>query len=166
MKVLKFGGTSLGDATRMRQVASILQQEEDCIVVCSAMAGVTNTLIDTGRLWELENIDRALDLLRGLQQHFNKTCYELFPDITEATLSIDMLNGHFKKMESLLRTPYSRTDEYWLQAQGEIITSKLFTDFLNAHNGGFKLLNAFDFMHLGADGEPSLLDIHQRILRL
>lgn len=166
MKVLKFGGTSLGDAARMRQVASILQKEEDCIVVCSAMSGVTNTLIDTGRLWGLGNTDRALELLQGLYQHFNKTCYELFPDFSEATLSIDMLSEHFKKMESLLSASYSRSDEYWLLAQGEIITSKLFTDFLNARNEGFKLLNAFDFMHLGADGEPSLIDIHQRILRL
>lgn len=166
MKVLKFGGTSLGDASRMHRVAEILSSEENCIVVCSAMSGVTNSLVDIGRLWSLGNIDRALELLHELHHHFNKTCYDLFPDFSDSTATLDMLTGHFARMESRLNLSYSKTDEYWLLAQGEIITSKLFADYLNSKGGGFKLLDAFEFMHLGADGEPSLIDIHQRILQL
>lgn len=166
MKVLKFGGTSLGDASRMRQVADIIGHEDDCLVVCSAMSGVTNTLTDIGRLLSLDNTDRALELLQELHQHFNKTCYDLFPDFSDASATLDMLAAHFAEIQSLFNMAYTKREAYWLLAQGEIITCKLFVDFLNASGGGFQLLDAFDLMHLGADGEPSLSDIHERILRL
>jgi aspartate kinase len=166
MKVLKFGGTSLGDASRMRQVAEIIGGEEDCIVVCSAMSGVTNTLTDIARLWSLGNTHRALGLLSDLHHLYNKTCYDLFPDLSEASASLDMLATHFATIGSLLNGTHNKKDDFWLLAQGEIITCKLFVDFLNANGGGFKLINAFDFMHLGVDGEPSIIDIHARLLRL
>jgi aspartate kinase len=166
MKVLKFGGTSLGNASRMLQVAEIIRREEDCIVVCSAMTGVTNTLTDIARLWSLDNSDRALDLLSELHHLFNKTCYDLFPDFSDASESLDMLVAHFTKIGTRLNGSYTKRDEYWLLAQGEIITCNLFVDFLNANGDGFKLMNAFDFLHLGNNGEPSLINIHERILRL
>ena len=44
MKVLKFGGTSVGSAQRIKNVASIICDQEQKIVVLSAMAGTTNSL--------------------------------------------------------------------------------------------------------------------------
>ena len=46
MKVLKFGGTSVGSAQRIKNVASIICDQEQKIVVLSAMAGTTNSLVE------------------------------------------------------------------------------------------------------------------------
>ncbi len=46
MKVLKFGGTSVGSAQRMKEVAKLITDGERKIVVLSAMSGTTNTLVD------------------------------------------------------------------------------------------------------------------------
>ena len=46
MKVLKFGGTSVGSAQRMKDVAKLITDGEQKIVVLSAMSGTTNTLVE------------------------------------------------------------------------------------------------------------------------
>ena len=46
MKVLKFGGTSVGSAQRMKEVAKLITDGERKIVVLSAMSGTTNTLVE------------------------------------------------------------------------------------------------------------------------
>ena len=46
MKVLKFGGTSVGSAQRMKEVAKLITDGEQKIVVLSAMSGTTNTLVE------------------------------------------------------------------------------------------------------------------------
>ena len=166
MKILKFGGTSLGDASQMRKVAAIVSHETDCVVVCSAMAGVTNTLVDMARLWSLGNTDRIVVLLQELHMRFDRACYELFPDFSEASVSLDMISEHIYQMEKCLLEPYSLTSEYWLLSQGEVITSRLFTEYLNAKGGGFELIDAFGFMHLQEDGEPSVDSVREHLFRL
>ena len=46
MKVLKFGGTSVGSAQRIKEVAKLITDGERKIVVLSAMSGTTNTLVE------------------------------------------------------------------------------------------------------------------------
>ena len=43
MVVLKFGGTSVGSAVRIEEVASLINTSEQKIVVLSAMSGTTNS---------------------------------------------------------------------------------------------------------------------------
>ncbi len=166
MKVLKFGGTSLGDASQMKKVAAIVSHENDCVVVCSAMAGVTNTLVDMARLWNLGNTDRIMVLLQELHMRFDKTCYELFPDFSEASGFLDMIAEHIYQVEKRLLEPYSLSSEYWLLSQGEVITSRLFTEYLNAKGGGFELIDAFGFMRLQEDGEPSVASVQRHLFGL
>jgi len=46
MKVLKFGGTSVGSAARMKEVARLICDGNQKIVVLSAMSGTTNSLVE------------------------------------------------------------------------------------------------------------------------
>ena len=45
MKVMKFGGTSVGTPQRIRNVVGLINDNEPKIVVLSALSGTTNTLI-------------------------------------------------------------------------------------------------------------------------
>jgi len=166
MKVLKFGGTSLGDASRIRQVAAIVNDERHCVVVCSAMAGVTNTLTDISRLWKNGNTVRAKDLLGDLYALFSKTCYALFPDYSDASSSMDMVTDQLNQVSCLIGEPYTVAGEHWILGRGEVITSGIITDFLNFDGGGYEVIDALGFMRLQEDGEPSVNEIRENILRL
>ncbi len=163
MIVMKFGGTSLGNAERIRSVVRLIGKNENCFVVCSAMGGVTNTLVDIARSWKSGNMQKAAELINGLRSHFSQTCYSLFNDTGAAALSVSSVNNHFDKMQDRLKNSYSHNEENWLLAQGEIITSEIVAHYMNTEGITVSWLNALDFMRTGADDEPSVIDIRRRI---
>ena len=166
MVVMKFGGTSLGNASRIRQVAGLIGRRNDCFVVCSAMSGVTNTLVDTAGYWKSGDHEQAGQLISGLRKHFEQTCYELFDDEEATTNAAGIVNDHFANVYNRLRSGYNLHNENWLLALGEIVTSEIIALYLNAINIPVTLLNALDFTVTGSDGEPSVEDMRQRIRAL
>ena len=51
MKVLKFGGTSVGSAENIRRVKEIVKgQDDDVIVVVSALGGITDKILNASRM--------------------------------------------------------------------------------------------------------------------
>ncbi len=166
MVVMKFGGTSLGDASRIRQVAGLISKRSDCFVICSAMSGVTNTLVDVAGYWKSGNNGQARELISGLREHFKQTCCELFDDDEATTIATGIVNDHFGRVMDRLVTGYSIHNENWLLARGEIITSEIIAHYLNSIDIPVTWLNALDFTVTGSDGEPSVDDMRQRLERL
>ena len=68
MKVLKFGGTSVGSAERMKSVAKLITDGDKKIVVLSAMSGTTNTLVEISDYLYKKNPDGANDIINKLEQ--------------------------------------------------------------------------------------------------
>ena len=84
MKVLKFGGTSVGSAERIKSVAELINDGQPKIVVLSAMSGTTNTLVEiSGYLYKNER-QKALETIQNLELNYFITISELFT--TEAYL--------------------------------------------------------------------------------
>ena len=78
MKVLKFGGTSVGSAVRMRGVADIVVNDEPKIVVLSAMSGTTNSLVAIGHKLYADDKDGAKQLISELEAKYYDTVKELY----------------------------------------------------------------------------------------
>ena len=70
MKVLKFGGTSVGTAQRMQHVARLVCDGESKIVVLSAMAGTTDTLVEIADYLYKKNPDTANEIINRLQRKY------------------------------------------------------------------------------------------------
>ena len=70
MKVLKFGGTSVGSAQRIKNVASIVCDQEQKIVVLSAMAGTTNSLVEISECFHKKDPEKANAVLSSLEQAY------------------------------------------------------------------------------------------------
>jgi len=70
MKVLKFGGTSVGSAARMKNVAKLICDGDQKIVILSAMSGTTNNLIEISDYFYKNNISGALEKINILQQKY------------------------------------------------------------------------------------------------
>lgn len=166
MKVLKFGGTSLGTPERMRAVARIIEREENCIVVCSAMAGVTDTLVNLGFLWKQKNHYEKARQLNELFYRFESTCYELACNECDLGFYQGLIRSDFAEIEKVLSGSWSAVGEKWLLAQGEFITTKIFSQYLNSAGISSRWLNAFLFMHKNAIGEPDVEKIACNISQL
>ncbi|TVR71260.1 MAG: aspartate kinase [Marinilabiliales bacterium] len=163
MIVMKFGGTSLGNAERIRQVAELIKRRDESFIICSAMSGVTNSLVDISGHWKAGNREVVAEIIAGLKKHFELTCYDLF-DNEKATLeATSIVSGHFEMLTGRLGEDYSIHNENWLLSRGEIITSEIFALYLNSCGISVTWLNALDFTVTGSDGEPSVTDMRQRL---
>jgi aspartate kinase len=163
MKVLKFGGTSIGSASRMRDVARIIEGEENCVVVCSAMAGVTDRLVELSDTWKAADSELAESLKKKLFFHFESTCYGLMQGIAVFETCHSIIIDQFYKIDKMLSGSWSEVKEKWLLAQGEIITTLIFDHYLNHSGIAFQWLNAYDFMQKNAEGEPVVADIFNKL---
>ena len=79
MKVLKFGGTSVGSAQRMKEVAKLITDGERKIVVLSAMSGTTNTLVEISDYLYKKNPEGANEIINRLETKYRQHIDELMP---------------------------------------------------------------------------------------
>ena len=73
MKVLKFGGTSVGSPARMKALLDIINPAERQVVVLSAVSGTTNSLVEIGQAYLAGDKKKAAQLITIL-----KDKYEIF----------------------------------------------------------------------------------------
>lgn len=140
IKTLKFGGTSVGSAENMRKVSAIIQSENSRLTVLSAMSGTTDALIRIST-----TTDKALrgETLEMLRQKYSGCINDLFRDGSKCIAKLD---------ETLCLISHLESDKKIL-AQGELLTTFIFTEFLREQGLKAELLNAPDFMVTDADGK-------------
>ena len=79
MKVMKFGGTSVGTPTRMKEVTKLVTKSgEPVFVVLSAMAGTTNSLVEISDYLYKKNPDGANEIINQLERKYLKHIDELY----------------------------------------------------------------------------------------
>ncbi len=154
MKVLKFGGTSVGSVNRMKHVAELVVERGRNIVVLSAMAGTTNTLVDICEYLEKGNRDGALETLNSLQSKYAEVVAELFSnnadDRNKAVAIIDKILGMIRSISSL---DYNEHYAKEILAQGELISTNLFHLHLLSRGVRSILLPALDYMRINEEAE-------------
>lgn len=105
MKVLKFGGTSVGTVESINQVIQIIKENLDeglkIAVVYSAMGGVTNRLIEIGKMASQSDLDYLENLRSVEERHFNAVRGLI--DIKNQSSAIAKVKGLFNELEDLLR---------------------------------------------------------------
>jgi aspartokinase/homoserine dehydrogenase 1 len=105
MHVLKFGGTSIGDADRIRDVARIVAARagtERLVVVVSAMAGVTTSLIRAATLASADEGDEAAGILRSLAELQHGTALAV-ADAAGLDALVEALESRTRDVDSLVR---------------------------------------------------------------
>jgi aspartate kinase len=164
MKVLKFGGTSVGKPERMHSVAKLISDPSQKIVVLSAVSGTTNALVDISDKLTKNNHKAAEDAIVAL--------FTPYKDFVEQLYSTDAskAKGHaiVKKHEDLIRSylgmaGFGDKETRLFLAQGELISTHLFQEYLAEQGYSSALLPALDFMKTDADSEPILDYIEERL---
>ena len=158
MLVLKFGGTSVGSAQRMRDVLEILNRSsEQKMVVLSAMAGTTNALVGITKELREHRIDRATSMLDSLQRSYEQTCLELFTNQQQYLLqALGIVEEVFAFLKERTVLSLRRDVSNEVLAQGEILSTNLFHILVISEGQESALLPALDFMRLNEKSEPFL----------
>lgn len=79
MKVMKFGGTSVGSAQRMKDVCRLITQDgTPNMIVLSAMSGTTNTLVEISDYLYKKNPEGANNVINQLEQKYRQHVDELY----------------------------------------------------------------------------------------
>lgn len=167
MLILKFGGTSVGSAARMKKVAELLQEVPGKkIVVLSAMSGTTNSLVEIANyLFEKKN-SIAADLIEGLRAKYYKEVDELFADDFFKTKGKELVDSHFDFLLTFTQDSFTIHEEKAVLAQGELLSTALFHLYLEEVNKASKLLSALQFMRIDKDLEPDHFYIKENLSRL
>ena len=157
MKILKFGGTSVGSASRMKAVVDLIANDEPKIVVLSAMSGTTNQLLQIADYLRLGNAGGASDTLQSLKNKYRQECADL-------GIGFEVLEPFFVALRRLCLQSYRPQTEKEIVCYGELISTTMFTTYMVQAGYDAVLLPALDYMRINADGEPDLEET-ERLLR-
>jgi len=166
MNVLKFGGTSVGSVENMHMVKDIIVDGTKKVVVLSAMSGTTNALVEIHRLAVENQYDIALGNLVSLQRHYSKVLDELFEKSDLKQVVSNYVDGVFQELTSLISNPSQSFLYNNIVSKGELLSTYMFTYFLESQHVKARLLPALEFMRIDKDGEPDNFYIKQNLNRL
>lgn len=163
MKVLKFGGTSVGSPENMRAVMDLVTDGEQKIVVLSAMSGTTNSLVEISNYLKKKNKDTARICIGKLEDNYKKVVAELFTSEENKEKGKQLIKAVFQTIKSFTSGTFGEVGENTILAQGEIISTNLVTMLMNENGHDTKLLPALDFMRIDEDKAADLNYIRDHI---
>lgn len=155
MNVLKFGGTSVGSAERMKALSNLIQTVKGKkIVVLSAMSGTTNNLVEISKSLYNKNTEEATVLINKLENNYNNVVNELFSSAEYKTKGEDLVKNHFSFLKSFTLDMFTANEEKAILAQGELLSTALFYFYLSENSINSVLLPALNFMRIDENDEP------------
>jgi aspartate kinase len=164
MKIMKFGGTSVGKPQRMHEVAQLITSgSEDKIVVLSAVSGTTNALVEIGNLLSERNKEKAKEKIDALEAQYKSFVNELVKKQDSTEKANGILREHFEFLNIILKISYSEALNKDILAQGELLSTKLFSVYLDEKGIQHELLPALDFMSIDSNDEPQVEVIREKL---
>lgn len=163
MKVLKFGGTSVGSPERIKHVARLLGANCGDIVVLSAMSGTTNTLVEISDYLYKGNIPGAQETLNRLEKRYKEVSAELLGGWSTSEAA---LKRSFAVIRSYFGRPFNEEGEKEILAQGELMSTALMAEVLRRSGMRVVMLPALDFMRTDDKGEPDMAFVRAQLHRL
>jgi aspartate kinase len=168
LKVMKFGGTSVGKPERMRQVSQLITADKSVrtIVVLSALSGTTNALVEIGNAIAAGQREKAKELIDKLEAHYQSFVNDLVKTRPSLAKAMAIVAEHFEFLTIILRISFSEALSKDILAQGELLSTKLFSVFLEEHGIDHTLLPALEFMSIDAHDEPQINTIKTKLTHL
>lgn len=167
MKVMKFGGTSVGTPARMKDVTKLVTASgEPVFVVLSAMSGTTNSLVEISDYLYKKNPEGANDVINKLEKKYMDHVNELYSTDEWREKTRKFLSEEFKYLRSFTKELFTSFEEKNIVAQGEVISTNMVTNYMKEQGINAKLLSALDFMRTDKNSEPDLAYIKDKLNKL
>ena len=164
MKVMKFGGTSVGTPQRMKDVAQLVTKSgEPVFVVLSAMSGTTNALVEISDYLYKKNPDGAYEVINTLEKKYLRHIEELYSTAEMKEQTRQFLQQEFQYLRSFTKELFTSFEEKSIVAQGEIISTNMMTNYMQEQGISAVLLSALDFMRTDKNAEPDPVYIKEKL---
>ena len=164
MKVMKFGGTSVGSPDRIKHVASLVTESgEPTFVVLSAMSGTTNTLVEISDYLYKKNPEGANEIINTLEKKYMVHVEELYDTDEYKQKTRDFLHQEFDYLRSFTKDIFTSFEEKSIVAQGEVMSTNMMVNYLQEKGIKAVLLSALDFMRTDKNGEPDPQYIKEKL---
>ena len=164
MKVMKFGGTSVGTPQRMKEVTQLVTKSgEPVFVVLSAMSGTTNSLVEISDYLYKKNPDGANEVINMLERKYERHVQELYATEEYAQQTRDFLREEFQYLRSFTKELFTSFEEKSIVEQGEIISTNMVVNYMREQGISAVLLNALDFMRTDKNAEPDPVYIKEKL---
>lgn len=167
MKVMKFGGTSVGKPERMHHIAGLVTKEtEPAIIVLSALSGTTNALVEIGDLIAKGDRAAAKQSIDKLEAHYHEFIAALVKKPAAVAKAKAIVAEHFEFLTIILKISFSEALNKDILAQGELLSTKLFSTYLEEQEIDHVLLPALEFMTIDTYDEPQIGNIKVKLSQL
>ena len=167
MKVMKFGGTSVGSPERMKGVASLVTESgEPTFIVLSAMSGTTNSLVEISDYLYKKNPEGANEVINNLEKKYMQHVEELYSTDEMKQTTREFLQGEFNYLRSFTKDLFTSFEEKSIVAQGEMMSTNMVVNYLKEQGVKAVLLNALDFMRTDKNAEPDPQYIKEKLAAL
>ena len=164
MKVMKFGGTSVGSPERMKGVASLVTESgEPTFIVLSAMSGTTNSLVEISDYLYKKNPEGANEVINNLEKKYMQHVEELYSTEEMKNTTREFLQGEFNYLRSFTKDLFTSFEEKSIVAQGEMMSTNMVVNYLKEQGVKTLLLSALDFMRTDKNAEPDPQYIKEKL---
>ncbi len=163
LPVLKFGGTSVGSAQRIKDLVALTGDDTPKMVVLSAMSGTTNALVAISNALYARDVKKAQELITELESKYKGVVKELFTTEGSLKKGQELIENHFKYIQAFTLDMFTANEEKAILAQGELLSTALFHFHLQEIGISSVLLPALNFMKIDADDEPDLKAIEKNL---
>ena len=164
MKVMKFGGTSVGSPDRMKDVCKLVTASgQQVFVVLSAMSGTTNSLLEISNYLYKKNTDGANEVINRLEVKYNEHVDQLFSTDEWKKTTRDFLHEIFDYLRSFTKELFTSFEEKNIVAQGEIMSTNMVVNYMKEQGINATLLSALDFMRTDKNAEPDARYIKEKL---
>ena len=164
MKVMKFGGTSVGSPERMKGVASLVTESgEPTFIVLSAMSGTTNSLVEISDYLYKKNPEGANEVINNLEKKYMQHVEELYSTEEMENTTREFLQGEFNYLRSFTKDLFTSFEEKSIVAQGEMMSTNMVVNYLKEQGVKAVLLSALDFMRTDKNAEPDPQYIKEKL---
>ena len=160
---MKFGGTSQGTPERMKSILPLVNDGDKNIVVLSAVSGTTNQLVEIGNLLKQGSVDQATSLLAEMEDFYHAYVRSLLHNESAIQESWSYIRACLNKIKNCGEGEFTEIQEKVILAQGELISTYLFTKYAAEQNIDVSLIPALEFMQTDENNEPDLNSIEQKL---
>ena len=164
MKVMKFGGTSVGSPARMKEVTKLVTKSgEPVFVVLSAMSGTTNSLVEISDYLYKKNPEGANEVINTLEKKYMKHIEELYSTDEMKNTTRDFIVTEMNYLRSFTKELFTSFEEKSIVAQGEMMSTNMVVNYMKEQGINAVLLNALDFMRTDKNSEPDPAYIREKL---
>jgi aspartate kinase len=144
----------------------ITKDDETKIIVLSALSGTTNALTEISDALSKGDREDAKQRIDALESHYQNFIVELLKDEIYFKKAKETLAEHFEFLNIILKISYSEALNKDILAQGELLSTKLFSIYLNEQEIAHVWLPALEFMSIDQNNEPQVASIREKLSKL